>query len=165
MDLNSDRQLRIESGLPDEIESIAQEVIGCAIAVHRSLGPGLLESLYEHAMDVELAHAQIPFARQVRLPVHHRGVQIGTHVVDMIVAGAIVLELKAVEAIHELHRAQLISYLHVANLPLGLLLNFNCATLRDGLRRVVNTHWQRLHAAPPSTTPHHAVPESQRSSQ
>jgi GxxExxY protein len=156
MDLNSDRQLRIESGLPEEIESIAQEVIGCAIAVHRSLGPGLLESLYEHAMDVELAHAHIPFARQVRLPVHHRGVQIGTHVVDMIVAEAIVLELKAVEATHELH---------LANLPLGLLLNFNCATLRDGLRRVVNTHWQRPNAAPPSTTPHHTVPESQRSSQ
>ncbi len=165
MELKSDRQLRIESGLPEEIESIAQEVIGCAIAVHRSLGPGLLESLYEQAMGIELSHAQIPFARQVRLPVHHRGVQIGTHVVDVIVADVIVLELKAVEAIHELHRAQLISYLHVANLPLGLLLNFNCTTLRDGLRRVINAHWQRPHATPANTTPHHAVSESPQSPQ
>lgn len=127
--------------LPVEIERVSHAVIGCAIEVHRSLGPGLLEKLYEEAMVVELQHVGLMHQRQARFDVRHRGVVVGVHVVDLIVAGSVLVELKSAEAIHDAHVAQVISYLHITNMPLGLLINFNAPVLKAGLKRVINTHW------------------------
>jgi GxxExxY protein len=120
-------------------DSITRRVIGAAIEVHRVLGPGLLESIYEEALCVELALAHIPFERQVPMKVHYKRHEIGAAKLDLLVGGQLVVELETVESIAPVHVAQLLSYLKINHLKLGLLLNFNVAELRHGIKRVINT--------------------------
>lgn len=129
--------------LPEPVELLSRRVIGCAIEVHRHLGPGLLESIYEGAIARELAISGVSVNRQMEIEVPYKGVVLRGQRLDMVAGGSIVLELKSVAEIHPVHKAQLLSYLRLANLPLGLLINFNVPLLREGLRRVINDRWSR----------------------
>lgn len=117
---------------------LAHRVIGAAIEVHRILGPGLLESIYEDALCVELAPAGTSFERQVTMRVLYKRHDIGEKRLDLLVSGELVVELKAVESISPVHFAQMLSYLNLKHLRLGLLVNFNVAELRQGIKRVIN---------------------------
>jgi GxxExxY protein len=118
---------------------LSSEIIGAAIAVHKELGPGLLESVYESALAVELGDRRIPLARQVDIQVRYKGKPLPGHLrLDLLVAQRVVVEVKAVERVHELHEAQLLSYLRLASLRVGLLINFNVPRLREGVRRMSN---------------------------
>ncbi|MFN8515535.1 MAG: GxxExxY protein [Chloroflexia bacterium] len=111
---------------PGEIADFwASEVIGAAIEVHRRLGPGFLESVYEEALAIEFDLRQIPYARQAAVGVNYKGYMIGEGRVDLLVADILVVELKTVESLSALHVAQVISYLKATRLHLGLLLNFH----------------------------------------
>ncbi len=149
--------LRRQTELPDGVERLATRVIGCAIAVHRSLGPGLVEKLYEEAMAVELEVANIPAQRQARFDVVHRDRVIGLHVIDLLIDRSIVVELKSTERLNDLSRAQTISYLRIADAPLGLIINFNSPVLKDGIIRIFNPMWsglQRADRASATRSPH-----------
>lgn len=122
---------------PPWLDEIAHSVVGAALDVHRVLGPGLGEVVYEEALCLELAAIGMPYARQVRIPLRYRNAHIGEYFADLIVDGALIVELKSVERLVPIHHAQLRSYLRAADLRLGLLLNFNVALLKDGIRRVV----------------------------
>jgi GxxExxY protein len=115
-----------------------QRVIGCAIEVHRELGPGLAESLYEEAMAVELRHCGVAFEQQVEVPVRYRSEIIGTHRLDLLIDDSLIVELKAVEAIAAVHRAQIVSYLKLTGKHVGLLMNFNAPVLSRAVERFVN---------------------------
>ena len=106
--------------------------------VHTYLGPGLLEGLYEDALCVELASTGLPFERQIEAIVEYKGVPLRGQRLDIVVDRTIIVELKSVERVQDVHKAQLLSYLRMAKLPLGLLINFNTAHLRDGLSRILN---------------------------
>jgi GxxExxY protein len=121
------------------LDQLAHRVIGAALAVHRALGPGFLESTYELALCIELAARAIPFRRQVPFLLHYRGEAVGGGRVDMLVGERLILELKAVDALEKFHSAQLLAYLRATGLPLGLLINFNVMLLRDGLKRVIQS--------------------------
>jgi GxxExxY protein len=129
--------LRVTTPLDDEAESLVRATIGCCIAVHRELGPGLLEAIYQRAVGHELAANRIPYERERSFPVAYRGHQIYVHRADMVIGGQILLELKAVESLHPVHRAQVLSCLRVTKLRVGLLINFNVAVLVGGLQRIV----------------------------
>ena len=117
--------------------ALTERVIGAAIEVHRDLGPGYMEAIYEQALAIELAERAIPFARQVALPLVYKGRPIGHGRVDFLVADVLVVELKAVDAILPVHIAQALSYLKAGPFGIALLINFKVALLRDGIRRVV----------------------------
>jgi GxxExxY protein len=129
--------LRIQSPLAEDVELIVERTIGCCIAVHRELGPGLLESIYLRAVCLELEACGISFEQEKRIPVHYRGKLLCHQRLDIVVAKQIVLEIKCVERLHPVHHAQLLSYLKISGLRAGLLLNFNSAVLKDGLKRIV----------------------------
>ncbi len=129
--------LRLQSDLSDEEELTAREVIGAALAIHRALGPGYLESFYRKAMCVELRARRLAFECEKAVEVSYRGELLGTHRVDLIVQGLLVVELKAVERLETVHRNQVVAYLKATKLRLGLLVNFNTALLKHGLQRVV----------------------------
>jgi GxxExxY protein len=123
---------------PDErLDRLAHAVIGAALEVHSSLGPGFLESVYEEALCVELQLRRIPFARQSPVPVFCKDHLVGEGRLDLLIGNSLIVELKAVETLAPVHTAQLISYLRATGCHLGLLLNFNALALRDGIRRVV----------------------------
>ena len=123
---------------PDaELDAWAKAVIGAAIEVHRRLGPGLDESLYEAALLVEFQLRHIPFVSQVEVNVTYKGELIGNKRLDIIVAGMLVIELKAIEQIGPIHKAQVLTYLHITGMKLGLLINFNTILLKDGLKRII----------------------------
>ena len=125
---------------PDaEVDRLANLVIGAAIAVHIELGPGFLEKIYEEALCRELKAREIPFRRQFRAKIRFRGEAVGEAVIDLLVGDRLVVELKAVESIHAVHVAQTISYLKTLDQPLGLILNFQVAKMKDGIKRVVRT--------------------------
>ena len=106
-------------------DSIGAKVIGCSIAVHRELGPGLLESIYEEALSIELGRSGIPFVRQMELPVIYKDVQLsGAFRVDLLVDNTVVVELKCVDRILPVHEAQVLSYLRLGGWRIGLLINF-----------------------------------------
>ena len=117
--------------------SVSEQIIGCAIAVHRTLGPGLLESTYEAALCIELSDAGLLYRQQLGVPLTYKGRLIGEHRPDLVVANSVVVEIKSVERLVEIHVAQLMTYLRVTNLNVGLLLNFNSVVMRNGIRRVV----------------------------
>jgi len=120
----------------EELNRITEQVIGAAIEVHRALGPGLLESAYEECLGRELTLRSIPFVRQHPLPVEYKGMELDCgYRLDLLVANAVVVELKAVSAIEPIHEAQLLTYLKLGGWKLGLLINFNVPVLRDGIRR------------------------------
>ena len=119
--------------------ALSERIIGAAIAAHRELGPGLLESVYESALEIELRLAGLHVARQVPLPVLYRGQQIGDFRLDLLVEREVVIEVKSVHRLEDVHEAQILGYLKLGGYPLGLLINFNCRLLRHGLRRFANT--------------------------
>jgi GxxExxY protein len=119
-------------------EALTESIIGAAIEVHRHLGPGLLESVYEECMCHELRLRDIPFLRQVELPVIYKGVETGgKYRIDLIVANEVIVELKAVEQVLSVHEAQLLSYLKLTGKRVGLIINFNVAVLHRGIIRRV----------------------------
>jgi GxxExxY protein len=121
------------------INQLTEKVIGAAIDVHRVLGPGLLESAYEECMCYELAQAGIRFERQVPLPVVYKTVKLDCgYRMDVVVEDMLILEIKAVERVIPVHEAQLLSYLKLANKPVGLLLNFHVSVLKNGITRLRN---------------------------
>lgn len=125
---------------PDpRLNELTNAIIGAAIEVHRTLGPGFLESVYEKALAIEFNLRGIPFARQAEVVVQYKGQCIGKHKIDFVVDHAVVLEIKAIEQLGALHAAQVISYLSATGHPLGLLLNFNARFLKDGIKRIAGT--------------------------
>jgi GxxExxY protein len=133
MDEEDDILERFDSGLTESI-------IGCCIEVHRVLGPGLTEAMYEAALCHEMDLRGRRYQRQVEIPVAYKGKPIGKGIIDLIVDGKVIVELKACESITSVHRAQLICYLKVSRLQLGLLINFNVPVLKDGIRRIIQTN-------------------------
>jgi GxxExxY protein len=118
-------------------EEASYAVIGAAIDVHRALGPGYAESVYEEALGIELAAREIPSVRQYPFQVEYRGRWVGEGRVDFLVAGCLVVELKVVERVAPVHSAQVTGYLKALKLRLGLILNFNSSILREGIVRVM----------------------------
>lgn len=119
--------------------TVGTMVLNCAMKVHTSLGPGLLESVYELCLTHELSKSGMRSARQTALPVTYDGIEIeGGFRADVIVEDLVIVEIKAVEKILPVHNSQLLTYLKLSGLKLGYLLNFNVPHLRDGIRRVVN---------------------------
>ena len=116
-------------------EQISAEIIGEALAVHKELGPGFLESIYHAAMRVSLTHRSIPFESQYPVDVYFEGDVVGRARIDLVVANQVILELKAVERLRDVHFVQLKSYLRATRLRVGLLFNFNCSTLT--IKRIV----------------------------
>ena len=116
---------------------LSHRIIGAAIEVHRHLGPGQLESVYERALAQELAFRDIPHCTQVPIAVHYKGSCVGEFVADLIVDDKIVIELKAVTALQPVHVAQTLSYLDATGLRIGLLINFNVPVLCRGVRRLI----------------------------
>jgi GxxExxY protein len=129
--------LRVHSPLSAEIEALVTQVNGCCIVVHRTLGPGLLEVVYTRAMCLELAASEVPYESEVAIPVMYRDQLLCHQRADVVVAGQIVLELKAVERLAPVHQAQLLSYLRLSKLRIGLLVNFNVPVLHEGLKRII----------------------------
>jgi GxxExxY protein len=112
-------------------------VIGAAIDVHRELGPGFLESIYEAALCHELELRGIPHVRQAAIQVSYKGHELGENRIDILVSNRLIVELKAVEKVDDIHYAQVKSYLKATHLTLGLLINFNVKLLKDGISRIV----------------------------
>ena len=122
----------------NEIESLANRVIGAAIEVHKHLGPGLLESAYEFCLAIELARQGIKFEQQKPLPIVYKGQSVdAAYRLDMLVEEKLILELKSVEKLEPIHTAQALTYLRLTGCKLALILNFNSPVLRDGIKRVI----------------------------
>ena len=129
--------MRLPSPLSPEAEDAMSETIGCAIAVHKALGPGFLESIYKKAMHIELNARRISYEAEKSVTVTYRDIQIQGQRVDLIVRGLIIVELKAVTRFDDVHRSQVISYLKTTGLQGGLLINFRVPVLKAGLQRIV----------------------------
>ena len=120
------------------VNVLTREIIGAAIEVHRHLGPGLLESAYLQCLTRELFLKEIPFKREWPLPVEYKGIRVGcSYRLDLLVADAVVVEIKSVEALTSIHDAQLLTYLKLGGLKVGLLINFNVEVLKTGIHRKV----------------------------
>jgi len=122
-----------------ELNQLTEAIIGACIEVHKELGPGLTEAMYESALCHEFELRGIPYRRQVEMPVLYKGKPIGKGFIDLLVADRVIVELKACDSLGPVHRAQIICYLRVTGLHVGLLVNFNVPILRDGVKRVVLT--------------------------
>jgi len=119
-------------------KDLTGQIIGAAIEVHRELGPGLLEYAYQACLAREFSLRGLPFEQEKPLPVEYKGVRLDCgYRLDFIVAGKVVVELKAVDAIHKVHEAQLLTYLKLTGCRVGLLINFNVPVLKDGIKRMV----------------------------
>ena len=124
--------------VPEQTEAIARSVVDAALALHRALGPGLLESAYETCLAYELERRRHAVLKQAALPVVYESVRLDAgYRVDLIVDDAVIVEVKAVEALTSLHEAQLLTYLRLSRLRLGLLINFNVVLLKNGIKRMV----------------------------
>jgi GxxExxY protein len=120
-----------------EIEALTNAVIGGGIEVHRELGPGLLESIYQECLVIVLRKAGIPIEVEKLIPFDFKGHRLKTRLkIDLLVGGCIIVELKAVDRLHPIHSAQVITYLKLTGFPVGLLMNFNATTLKAGLKRL-----------------------------
>ncbi len=118
---------------------LSELIIGCAIEVHRVLGPGLLESIYEEALFFELKQAGLHVEKQVPVQVYYKNQKLKTDLkLDLLIEELVIVELKAVEQLNRVHEAQLLTYLKMKNLWLGLLINFNVPILKQGIQRLVN---------------------------
>ncbi len=121
-----------------EFSALSNKVIGCAIEVHKALGPGLLEATYLHCLCHELKLNQIECQKEKSLPVIYKGCQLDCgYRIDLVVENEIILELKSVEKLHRIHEAQLLSYMKLSNISQGFLINFNVTLLKDGLKSFV----------------------------
>jgi GxxExxY protein len=118
-------------------DPLTERIIGCAISVHKALGPGLMEATYEEALCVELFAARLAFERQIRVPVLYKGRPVGEYRPDLVVENRVVVEIKSVERMIGVHQAQVLAYMRVLKVPVGLLLNFYTEVLRTGIRRLV----------------------------
>jgi len=125
----------IPADLPEN--AITERIIKCAIAVHRELGPGLLENVYEEAMDIECSLDGLVVQRQLKLPVLYRGKSIGEYKPDMIVNDLVVVEIKSVERFDPVFEAQVLTYLKITGKRVGLLINFNSRLVKDGIKRFI----------------------------
>ena len=118
---------------------LSKKILGAAIEVHRHLGPGLLESVYEECLAYELRQRGIAFERQKQIPLLYKGQNLNTNLrIDLLVENLVVVELKSVASLIPLHNAQLLTYLKLTKCKLGLLLNFNTELMKDGIKRIVN---------------------------
>ena len=122
-----------------QADSLARKVIGAAIEVHKHLGPGFIESIYEEALAFELTARDVSFERQQNIPVVYKGQNVGNGRLDFLIEKQLIVELKAVDSLLPIHHAQVISYLKASQLQLGLLLNFNMPILKHGIKRIINT--------------------------
>lgn len=123
----------------EELNEMSNRVIGAAIAVHRELGPGLLESTYEACFQYELKKLGVSVRRQIELPVTYKGIKIDCgYRIDLLAENELIVELKSVETLQPIHAAQLVTYLKLSGSRLGLLINFNEKVLKRGIRRFVN---------------------------
>jgi len=129
--------LRVPSPLDDATEAQITAVIDCAVAVHRTLGPGFIESVYHNALCLELQTRGIPFETEKTVVVRYLEKPVGVHRLDLVVDSAVIVELKAVKCLDAAHHAQVLSYLKATGYRVGLLMNFGGVTLSQGLRRVV----------------------------
>ncbi|QOV92490.1 GxxExxY protein [Humisphaera borealis] len=131
--------MRSESSVDPAVERLASEVIGAAIEVHKELGPGMPERSYLLALCYELELRRIPFRCEVPVVISYKGKEVGEARIDILVADMLVLELKAVDAISPVHKAQCLKYLRLLKLQLGLVINFNVERLADGIKRVIHS--------------------------
>jgi GxxExxY protein len=122
-----------------EINELTGNVINAAIEVHKTLGPGLLESVYEECLCHELGLRDIPYKRQQELPIRYKGIKLDCgYRLDVLVADRLILEIKACDSLQRIHEAQLLTYLKLTGLKVGLLINFNVPVLKQGIKRMVN---------------------------
>jgi GxxExxY protein len=124
---------------PKELDRLARNVIGAAIEVHKQLGPGLPEIACEGALCREFSDRGIPFERQKTVEIFYKGDCVAKGKIDLLVAGQLIVEVKSVESILPLHRLQVLTYMRVIKQPLALLMNFNVPTLKEGIRRIIDT--------------------------
>ena len=123
--------------IEETTDSIAKQIVDAAYAVHSTLGPGLLESVYEACMEHEIRNRGIPLQRQVVLPVMYKDFRLDAGLrLDLVVSNRVIVELKAVESLMAVHTAQVLTYLKLTGLRLGLLVNFNVALIKDGIKRI-----------------------------
>lgn len=121
-----------------KFDKLSNRAIGCAIEVHKELGPGLLESTYEQCLAKELALAKISFELQKPLPISYKGIHLNCgYRIDLLIEKQLIIELKAVESLMPIHEAQLLTYMKLSNISIGLLINFNEMLLKDGIKRFV----------------------------
>lgn len=118
-------------------KEITSRIISCAIEVHSTLGPGLLESIYEEALVYEFELRSIRYERQKEIELIYKDKKVGKHRVDLLVEDSVIVELKAVESLIPIYEAQLLTYLKALNVKIGLLINFNTTRLKDGLKRMI----------------------------
>jgi GxxExxY protein len=121
----------------EQRDPLTEKIIGCAIEVHRQLGPGLLESTYESALAIELELSKLQFQRQATYPISYKGRIIGEHRLDLLVEKAVIVEIKSVDRHNLLFEAQVLAYLKITGLRRALLINFNSRLLKEGVKRFV----------------------------
>lgn len=129
--------IRVASVLPPEVDDLVHKTIGCALEVHRTLGAGYLESIYHKAMRIELQHQRLKHESERSVTVYYRGQALHNQRIDLIVEKQVVVEIKSVERLEQVHKSQVVSYLRATNLRVGLLINFNTDWLKSSIRRVV----------------------------
>lgn len=130
--------MKVFEPLPPDVEHLAKVVVHAAYKVHSSLGPGLLESVYETCIEHELAKRRIPSRRQIKIPVMYDGIRLEAGLrIDLLVDRKLILEIKAVEEMNRIYKAQVLTYLKLTGLRLGLLINFNVALIKSGIERVI----------------------------
>jgi GxxExxY protein len=121
-----------------EFDELSRKVIGCAIEVHRNLGPGLLESTYRQCLACELSYAGTPFQMEVPLPVRYKDILLDCgYRIDLLVSGDLTVEIKCVETLLPIHQAQILAYMRLSKIPVGLIINFNVTKLQNGIKRFV----------------------------
>jgi len=123
--------------LPLQDDPLTRKIIACAIEVHRRLGPGLLEKLYQEAMVIEMELNGLKVDKNVKIPVEYKGQPIGDYFIDLLVEDAVILELKSVERHDTVFEAQILSYMKLTGKKVGLLINFNSKMVKDGIKRFV----------------------------
>jgi len=122
----------------DDLDAIARTIVDAGLAVHKALGPGLLESAYEHCLAHELGGRGLALQRQVALPIAYRGTRLDAgYRLDILVARSVIVEVKAVEALTRLHEAQVLTYLRLSGCRIGLLMNFNVSLFKNGVKRLI----------------------------
>ena len=125
--------------IPERVNHLSSIIFDCALTIHRKLGPGLLENIYEECLVYELRSRGLKIESQVSLPIVYQELKIeNAYRIDILVEDSIIIEIKAVEAIQPVHEAQLLTYLRLTNHRLGLLINFNSPLIKDGIRRMAN---------------------------
>jgi len=120
--------------LIESLNEITEKIIGCAIEVHRNLGPGLLESIYENALCFELNQINVKYEKQLKIPIVYKGLSLGEYRLDILVENEIIVEIKAVNRYDPVFEAQMLTYLKVTGKKLGLLMNFNVPVLKNGIK-------------------------------